>query len=101
MYILIFEVWPKPEYRDRYLELAAELRSELERMPGFVSVERFESLYDAGKMLSVSVWESLEAIAAWKAHEGHQEAQYLGRTSYFSAYRLRIAEVVKDYGMNI
>jgi heme-degrading monooxygenase HmoA len=101
MYILIFEVWPKPEHRGHYLELAAVLRKELEQMPGFISVERFQSLHDEGKLLSVSVWESLEAIAAWKAHEGHREAQYLGRTEYFAAYRLRIAEVVKDYGMNL
>lgn len=100
MHILIFEVWPKPEYRERYLELAAELRAELEQMPGFVSVERFQSLYDEGKMLSISVWESLEAIATWKAHQGHRQAQYLGRTEYFADYRLRIAEVVKDYDMN-
>ncbi|MGI9505598.1 MAG: antibiotic biosynthesis monooxygenase family protein [Geminicoccaceae bacterium] len=100
MIAVIFEVEPHPEKRDAYLTLAAEMRSLLEEVDGFISVERFESLTQPGKLLSLSFWQDEEAVAAWRKLERHRHAQTKGRTSYFQDYRLRIAGVLRDYGMN-
>ena len=101
MYILIFEVWPEPEYNDLYLQKAAEMKAEVQKIQGFVSVERFRSIYEEDKLLSLSVWESKQAIKAWREHSEHKIAQELGKSKYFKSYRIRIAEVYKDYGMNL
>jgi len=100
MHAIIFEVWPAEGRREEYLAIAAALRGELEKMPGFISVERFESLTEPGKMLSLSFWESEEAIANWRRHGGHRSAQKKGRGGVFQGYRLRVAEVARDYTMN-
>ena len=100
MHAIIFEVWPTETRREEYLGIAASLRVELEKMPGFISVERFESLTEPGKLLSLSFWESEEAIANWRRHTGHRGAQKKGRSGVFAGYRLRVAEVVRDYTMD-
>lgn len=100
MIAVIFEVWPADGQRDRYLGLAARLRTDLEGMDGFVSVERFQSLTDSGKLLSISVWRDEAAVANWRAFARHRAAQRAGRESIFRDYRLRVAAVVRDYGMN-
>jgi heme-degrading monooxygenase HmoA len=99
MIAVIFEVWPAEGRRDEYLGIAASLRDELERVPGFVSVERFESLTTPGKMLSLSVFEDEEAVAAWRRTARHRAAQEAGRAGVFAGYRLRVASVIRDYGM--
>ena len=98
MMAVIFEVWPAPGRRDEYLQLAASLRAEVETIDGFISVERFESLYEQGKLLSLQFWRDDAAIARWRAHLDHRRMQALGRGGIFADYRLRIAEVVRDYG---
>jgi heme-degrading monooxygenase HmoA len=100
MMAVIFEFWPAAGRRDDYLRLAASLRSEVEKIDGFISVERFESLYEEGKLLSLQFWRDDEAIGRWRAHLEHRRVQTLGRTEMFTDYRLRIAEVVRDYGPN-
>jgi heme-degrading monooxygenase HmoA len=95
---VIFEVWPHPEARQTYLDMASALRSRLDAIDGFVSIERFESLSDPKKLLSLSFWRDEAAVAAWRAVEAHREAQVAGRGSIFADYRLRIASVVRDYG---
>ena len=95
---VIFEVWPAAGRKDDYLRMAAALRSEVERIDGFISVERFESLYEEGKLLSVHFWRDDESIARWRNHLDHRRAQSAGRGGIFSDYRLRVAEVVRDYG---
>lgn len=100
MHVVIFELWPAEGRREDYLAIAAALRAELEKMPGFLSVERFESLTEPGKLLSLSFWESEEAIANWRRHMGHRQAQAKGRAGIFRDYRLRVAEVVRDYTSN-
>jgi heme-degrading monooxygenase HmoA len=100
MIAVIFEVWPAEGRREEYLALAARLRAELERIEGFVSVERFESLTEPGKMLSLSLWRDEAAIARWRAVASHQAAQTAGRAGIFRDYRLRVAAVVRDYGMS-
>ena len=95
---VIFEVWPAAGRKDEYLRLAAELRSEVEKIDGFISVERFESLYEEGKLLSLQFWRDDAAIARWRNHLDHRRAQGLGRRGLFANYRLRVAEVVRDYG---
>jgi heme-degrading monooxygenase HmoA len=100
MMAVIFEVWPAEGRRDDYLALAAELRAELVQIDGFISVERFESLYEAGKLLSLQFWRDEAAIARWRGHLDHRRAQALGRGGMFADYRLRVAEVVRDYGPN-
>src|SRR5437764_13875620 len=99
MYAVIFEVEPEPERRQDYLEIAAQLRPELEQIDGFISVERFESLTQPGKILSLSFWRDEAAVARWRRHEKQREAQRAGRSGIFRNYRLRVAAVGRDYGM--
>ncbi len=98
MIAVIFEVWPAD--RDAYLDIAADLRPILEKMDGFLSIERFESLTEKGKILSLSFWRDEEAVKAWRNQPEHQTAQKAGRGGIFRDYRLRVAHVMRDYGMN-
>jgi heme-degrading monooxygenase HmoA len=99
MLAVIFEVIPAPGRRQEYLDLAAQLRAELEKIDGFISVERFASLTNENKLLSLSFWRDEEAVGRWRNLAGHREAQARGRSGVFADYRLRIASVVRDYGM--
>ena len=100
MIAVIFEVWPQEDRRQEYFDLAAELRLQLSQIDGFISIERFESLSELGKVLSLSFWRDEKAVAAWRNLAAHREAQAAGRGGIFKDYRLRIAEVARDYGMN-
>jgi heme-degrading monooxygenase HmoA len=100
MIAVIFEVWPKPEHKQAYLDTAAALRPILEKIDGFISVERFESLTEPGKILSLSFFRDETALAAWRNIEQHRSAQARGRATLFKDYRLRIAGVIRDYGLN-
>lgn len=100
MIAVIFEVWPAEGRRQDYLDIAAELRKELEKIDGFVSIERFESLSQKGKVLSLSFWRDEEAVKQWRNLAPHRAAQSAGRAGIFADYRLRVASVVRDYGMN-
>ena len=100
MHAVIFEVEPEPARRQDYLDIAAKLRPVLENIDGFVSIERFESLSQPGKILSLSFWRDEAAVERWRRQEQHRQAQRAGRTGIFRAYRLRVAEVVRDYGMD-
>ena len=100
MIAVIFEVWPGEGRRDEYLDIAAELRPLLDGIDGFISIERFASLSEPGKILSLSFWRDEEAVAAWRQLESHRAAQTRGRAGIFTDYRLRIAGVVRDYGMH-
>jgi len=99
MLAVIFEVTPAPGRKEEYLDLAAQLRPELEKIDGFISVERFASLTNGNKLLSLSFWRDEEAVRRWRNLAGHREAQARGRSGVFADYRLRIASVVRDYGM--
>src|SRR5690606_15211514 len=81
------------------LDLAAELRPELEKMDGFISIERFQSLTDPGKLLSLSFWRDEESVARWRNFPGHRRTQARGRSGVFAGYRLRVANVMRDYEM--
>jgi heme-degrading monooxygenase HmoA len=96
---VVFEVWPHPEQRQTYLDLAAALGTRLATIDGFVSIERFESLTEPGKLLSLSFWRDEAAVARWRQVEAHRDAQRLGRAEVFADYRLRIAAVERDYGL--
>ena len=98
MIAVIFEVWPKDGQKDAYLKVAASLRAELELLPGFISIERFQSLTDPDKLLSLSFFEDETALETWRNLPNHRAAQQAGRTRHFADYRLRIASVVRDYG---
>jgi len=100
MIAVIFEFTPAPDGKQAYLDIAASLRPELEKMDGFISIERFASLSNDGKMLSLSFWQDEQAIARWRQLEAHRSAQSHGRHGLFADYRLRVAGVVRDYGMN-
>ncbi len=99
MIAIIFEVWPKRERRQEYLDIAAQLRPLLERIDGFISIERFESLTEPGKILSLSFFRDDEAVKQWRNLAAHRSAQAKGRNELFANYRLRIASVIRDYGM--
>lgn len=98
MIAIVFEVTPAEGKRGAYLDHAATLRPLFETMEGFISVERFESLTNPGKMLSLSFWRDEAAVAAWRNHAEHRKAQSAGRRSLFADYRLRVVSVIRDYG---
>lgn len=98
MIAVIFEVEARPGRAQEYFDLAAHLRTELQKIDGFISVERFESLTTPGKYLSLSLWRDERAAAAWKAHAEHRAAQQRGKEEIFARYRIRVAQVVRDYG---
>lgn len=100
MIAVIFEVYPDPKYQQEYLDIAAELRPLLQDIDGFISIERFSSLNEEGKILSLSFWRDEESIKQWRNIEQHRLAQMKGRENIFKNYRLRVAEVSRDYGKN-
>jgi len=99
MIAVIFEVKPNKGRKDDYLKIAAELKPLLEEIDGFISVERFQSLTEDGKILSLSFWRDEEAVSRWRQLGEHRQAQKEGRDEIFEDYRLRIAEVKRDYGL--
>jgi heme-degrading monooxygenase HmoA len=99
MIAVLFEAWPAEGQQSHYLDLAAALRPELDQIDGFLSIERFESLAEAGKLLSLSFWRDEAAVADWRNTAAHRAIQAEGRRGVFSDYRLRIAEVIRDYGI--
>ncbi|MBN3563173.1 antibiotic biosynthesis monooxygenase family protein [Aliamphritea spongicola] len=100
MIAIIFEVTPKASGKQAYMDIAAELKIHLASMPGFISIERFQSLNDPEKILSLSFWEDETAVARWRKDMHHQNAQHQGRHHLFADYRLRVASILRDYGMN-
>lgn len=100
MIAVIFEVEPKDGHRDAYLDIAAQLKPSLSKIDGFVSIERFQSLADPNKILSLSFWRDEAAIAAWRKLPTHRTAQKSGRGEHFANYWLRVAEIDRDYGLH-
>ena len=100
MIAVIFEVEPAEGRREAYLDIAARIRPRLEEIDGFISVERFESLTQPGKILSLSFFRDEAAVKAWRNTEEHRAAQAAGRGGVFAGYRLRVATVLRDYGLN-
>ncbi|WP_242221122.1 antibiotic biosynthesis monooxygenase family protein [Shinella zoogloeoides] len=100
MIAVIFEVVPATGRMDLYLDTARDLRLLLDDIDGFISIERFRSLTDPARLLSLSFWRDEAAVKAWRNTEEHRAAQSLGRNGVFDAYRLRIASIVRDYGLN-
>ena len=98
MIAVIFEVWPADGRKQTYLDIAASLKPELERIDGFISIERFQSLVDDTKLLSLSFWRDEAAVQAWRNVEHHRQAQKAGREAVFRDYRLRVASMLRDYG---
>jgi heme-degrading monooxygenase HmoA len=100
MIAVIFEVVPSADGRAEYLERAAQLAPLLAGVDGFISVERFSSITTPGKILSLSFWRDEQAVRVWRQQEQHRAAQQAGRGGVFDDYRLRVAAVIRDYGMN-
>ena len=100
MIAVIFEVFPHDGQRQDYLDMAAALKPQLEQADGFISIERFESLYTPGKLLSLQFWRDEESLQRWRNVAEHRSAQAIGRGGMFDDYRLRIAAVIRDYGMD-
>lgn len=100
MITVIFEAFPAKGKWENYLDTAATLRPELNKIEGFISIERFQSISNPEKVLSLSFWENEESVAKWRNMELHRAAQTAGRKSIFDDYRIRIAEVVRDYGLS-
>ncbi|HSB26148.1 MAG TPA: antibiotic biosynthesis monooxygenase [Burkholderiaceae bacterium] len=99
MIAVIFEVVPREGHADVYFALAAGLRQQLEAIDGFISVERFRSVTQPDKLLSLSFWRDEEAVRRWRELDAHRAAQQAGRGRHFADYRLRVAQVLRDYGM--
>ena len=99
MIAIIFEVTPNPGMKDDYLSIAAEMRGLVDKIDGFISVERFQSLSNPDKLLSISFFESEQAVNEWRQLAEHRTAQAQGRARIFKAYRLRVLSVMRDYGM--
>ncbi|PSJ60193.1 antibiotic biosynthesis monooxygenase family protein [Pseudaminobacter soli (ex Li et al. 2025)] len=100
MIAVIFEVTPAEDRRDAYLGLAADLRPLLDDVDGFLSIERFQSLSDSARLLSLSFWRDEQAVTAWRNTQEHRQTQKAGRGGVLAAYRLRVAHVLRDYGMD-
>lgn len=100
MLAVIFELEPRLGKTAAYLDEAAALAPLLEQIDGFISIERFESLVQPGRVLSLSFWRDEAAIEQWRNMDAHRKAQAKGRSEIFSDYRLRVAEVVRDYGLS-
>jgi heme-degrading monooxygenase HmoA len=98
MIAVIFEVRPAEGRLEEYLDIAHALRAELDRIDGFISVERFESIYEPGKFVSLSFFRNEAAVQAWREHAEHRIAQCKGKGGIFADYRLRVASVIRDYG---
>lgn len=98
MIAVIFEVWPAEGHAATYLELAAALRPLLDEVDGFLSIERFQSLAEPGKLLSLSFWRDEAAVARWRNAEAHRLTQAQGRAGVLRRYQLRVATVVRAYG---
>jgi heme-degrading monooxygenase HmoA len=99
MIAVIFEVELREGYKQEYLDIAAALRPRLEAIDGFISIERFQSLSSPNRILSLSFWRDEDAVRAWRLQAEHRAAQKRGRESVFASYRLRVAEVARDYGL--
>ncbi len=100
MIAVIFEVYPAEGHKQEYLNIARGLLPRLNNIDGFISIERFESLYTPGKILSLSFWRDEEAVKQWRNTEEHRRAQEQGRQEVFRDYRLRVVSVIRDYGMS-
>ncbi|MDQ7968262.1 MAG: antibiotic biosynthesis monooxygenase [Oxalicibacterium faecigallinarum] len=100
MIAVIFEVVPHPDHQADYFDAAAALKPLLQTIDGFISIERFESLAQPGKFVSLSYWRDEEAVRQWRNLEAHRHAQTAGRQTIFEDYRLRVAHVVRDYGLH-
>jgi len=100
MIAVIFEVWPAEGQTQQYLDLAAALRADLNRVEGFISIERFQSLTEPGKFVSLSFFENEEAVRQWRNLPSHRATQAEGRNGVFANYRLRVAHVLRDYGLD-
>jgi heme-degrading monooxygenase HmoA len=99
MIAIIFEVMPADGQKDAYLDIAATMRPMVEQVEGFISVERFQSLTNPDKLLSISFFEDEDAVHRWRKLAAHRNAQSKGRNGIFSDYRLRVCHVMRDYGM--
>ncbi len=100
MIAVIFEVEPQAGKTADYLEIASQLHPIVEEIDGFISIERFESLVQPGKILSLSLWRDEEAVGEWRNVTEHRQAQHAGRNGIFADYRLRIASIIREYGMH-
>lgn len=99
MIAVIFEVIPSADGKDEYLSIAVDLKRHLADVPGFISIERFQSLADQRKFLSLSFWENENAVERWRNFEEHRAAQTKGRSALFEEYRIRIGSILRDYSM--
>ncbi|HLV28350.1 MAG TPA: antibiotic biosynthesis monooxygenase [Burkholderiaceae bacterium] len=99
MIAVIFELWPRAGAQQRYFDTAATLVDSLKQVDGFISVERFESVSEPGKFLSLSFWRDEASVKQWRTQAMHRNAQKLGRDAVFANYRLRVSQVIRDYGM--
>lgn len=100
MIAVIFQFDIHKGHKDDYFDLAADLRPFLQEVDGFISIERFQSVHDPNRLLSLSFWRDEGALSAWRNLEDHRRAQTKGRASILQDYRLSVAEVVRDYGMH-
>ena len=99
MIVVIFEVESNQGRQQDYLDAAARMRELLQRSPGFISVERFASLTNPAKLLSLSFWQDEASVATWRAQQEHRDMQQAGRNGIFANYRIRVAAVLRDYGL--
>ncbi len=100
MITVIFEVLPKSDKTEDYLTTASELKNTLITMPGFISIERFQSLTEPNKLLSLSFWQDEASVKKWRNQTLHKKAQKKGKNEIFEDYRIRVASVIRDYDMH-
>lgn len=97
MVIVLFEVILNEGRKEDYLQIASELKEHLEKSPGFIRAERFSSIVEERKLLSMSVWENEEAVQKWRNLEVHRYSQALGRDAIFESYRITVTKTIRSY----
>mgnify|MGYP000094091323 CR=1 FL=1 len=97
MIAMIFEFWLNDDEVDNYTPYSGKMRQLVDEIEGFISVERYRSEYDPDKILALGFFRDETAVEKWRNHPAHRQAQQLGRQKYYTNYRLRMAEVVRDY----
>ncbi len=95
--VVLFEVTPTKEGMEKYLELASMLKPMLSGFDGFISAERFQSLNNEGKLLSMNVWENEEAIEKWRNTLSHRMSQLEGKNKLFESYKITVCNTIREY----
>jgi len=96
MFSVLFEVQPKSEKWDDYLDHAKMLQPALEEVDGFVDQTHYKSMQREGWILSMSSWRNEKSLVRWRTARSHHLVQQRGRDNILEDYHFRVGEIVAD-----